>query len=86
MEGEQRELFEYEIALLQRLDGAAGSHGAEVDFRPATKRVAAVRLADTNEMQFKKWANRKRRWIMALARVASWQVGDFNAQQLANSA
>ena len=51
MECEQRELFEYEIALLQGLEGAAGNHGAEVDIRTATKRVAAMRLAETNEMK-----------------------------------
>ena len=51
MECEQRELFEYEIALLQGLEGTAGNHGAEVDFRAATKRGAAMRLAEANEMK-----------------------------------
>ena len=51
MECEQRELFEYETALLQGLEGTAGNHGAEVDFRAATKRGAAMRLAETNEMK-----------------------------------
>ena len=36
MECEQRELFEYELALLQGLEGAACNRGAEVDFRAAT--------------------------------------------------
>ena len=51
MEYEHQELLEYEIALLQGLEGTAGNHGAEVDFRAATKRGAAMRLAETNEMK-----------------------------------
>ena len=51
MEFEQRELFECEIALLQGLECTEGNHGAEVDFRAATKRGAAMRLVETNEMK-----------------------------------
>ena len=50
MECEQRELFEHEIGLLKGLQDAT-DHGAEMDFGAATKRVAAMRLTETNEMQ-----------------------------------
>ena len=51
MECEQRELFEYEIVLLQGLECTAGNHGAKVDFRAATKRGAAMRLVETNKLK-----------------------------------
>ena len=48
---EQRRLFKHELALLKRLEGAAGNHAVEMSFRAAAKRVAVMRLAKTNEMK-----------------------------------
>ena len=52
MECEQRGLFEQAMAFLKGLEGTAGNHSTEVGFGAATKRVAAMRLAKTNEMKF----------------------------------
>merc|ERR1739848_18046 len=51
MECEQRGLYEHEMALLKGLECAAGSHVLEIGFEAAAKRVAATRLAKTNEMK-----------------------------------
>ena len=51
MECEQRGSLDREIALLKGLQGTSGNHAAEMGFRAATKRVAAMCLLQTNVIE-----------------------------------
>ena len=47
---EPSELLERELALLEGLAAAAGKHDIETDYTAATKRVAAMRIAKTHDI------------------------------------
>ena len=51
MESEQRRLIKDETALLKGPEVAAGNHGLEIGLSTSVRRVAAIQLAQTNEMK-----------------------------------
>ena len=58
MECEQRGFMDHEVDLLRGLKGTVGSHDADMGFGSATKRVAAMRLANMDGIDLPESAGR----------------------------